>query len=85
MIPFHHELAQTPNPPSHIAFYCQVNSITGGSTPVVRSDVVYDYLSEKHPEILKKFENGVQYTRRVPEVDNHGSAIGRSWKSMFNV
>ena len=24
-IPFHHELAQTPNPPSHICFYCKVN------------------------------------------------------------
>ena len=21
-IPFHHELAQTPNPPSHISFFC---------------------------------------------------------------
>ena len=24
-IPFHHELAQTPNPPSHICFYCRHN------------------------------------------------------------
>jgi len=25
-IPFHHELAQTPNPPDHIMFYCQTNA-----------------------------------------------------------
>lgn len=44
-IPFHHELAQTPSPPSHICFYCQVPSETGGSTPLLRSDLVYDHIA----------------------------------------
>ncbi len=26
-IPFHHELAQTPDPPSHISFYCQRSAV----------------------------------------------------------
>ena len=43
-IPLHHELAQTPNPPSHICFMCQVNKAEGGSTPILRSDAVYNFL-----------------------------------------
>ena len=39
-----------------------------------------------HPKLLEKFEtHGVQYVRVVPEIDDAESAIGRSWKSMFNV
>jgi hypothetical protein len=74
-IPFHHELAQTPYPPSHIAFYCQLKPLTGGSTPLIRSDIVWDYILEKHPELAEKFEKlGVIYTRVVPEVDDASSA-----------
>jgi alpha-ketoglutarate-dependent taurine dioxygenase len=43
-IPFHHELAQTPYPPSHICFYCQVAPEEGGSTPLIRSDLVLNPL-----------------------------------------
>ena len=85
-IPFHHELAQTPNPPSHICFYCSVNAAEGGSTPLIRSDEVYNWLLEKYPEETAKFEQlGVRYVRTVPEIDDPTSAQGRSWKSMFHV
>jgi hypothetical protein len=58
----------------------------GGSTPLIRSDLVLDYIKEKHSELLGKFESlGVRYVRRVPQVDDPSSAIGRSWRSMFNV
>ena len=30
-IPFHHELAQTPNPPTHLMFYCEIPPNTGGA------------------------------------------------------
>ena len=55
-IPFHHELAQTPNPPSHICFYCKENAAPGGSTPLIRSDEVYNWLLENHPAETAKFE-----------------------------
>mmetsp|Transcript_7095 Transcript_7095/g.11951 ORF Transcript_7095/g.11951 Transcript_7095/m.11951 type:complete len:597 (-) Transcript_7095:312-2102(-) len=85
-IPFHHELAQTPNPPSHICFFCQTNAAEGGSTPIIRSDEVFNYLNEKFPDFIKKMEEqGVKYIRTVPEVDDPSSAQGRSWKSMFHV
>eukprot|EP00929_Paragymnodinium_shiwhaense_P014771 TRINITY_DN122732_c0_g1_i1.p1 TRINITY_DN122732_c0_g1~~TRINITY_DN122732_c0_g1_i1.p1 ORF type:complete len:715 (+),score=198.73 TRINITY_DN122732_c0_g1_i1:75-2219(+) len=85
-IPFHNELAQTPKPPSHISFFCTVPSKEGGSTPIVRTDLVCDWLREKHPAVLDKFEKlGVRYIRIVPEEDDASSALGRSWKSTFQV
>ena len=84
-IPFHHELAQTPNPPDHICFYCSVNDAEGGSTPLIRSDMVYDYMNGKYPEFTAKIEElGVKYRKVAPEVDDPSSALGRSWKSMYN-
>ena len=85
-IPFHHELAQTAFPCSHISFFCIENSTVGGSTPILRSDVVYEFLQTHHPKFLADLEKfGVRYVRVVPEFDDAESAIGRSWKSMFNV
>ncbi len=66
-IPFHHELAQTPNPPDHICFYCLINDAEGGSTPLIRSDMVYDYLNGKYPEFIAKIESlGVKYRKVAP-------------------
>ena len=84
-IPFHHELAQTPNPPSHICFFCKLNNAEGGSTPLIRSDMVFKWLQDNHPEFLTKMEGGVKYRKVAPEEDDPSSALGRSWKSMYNV
>jgi hypothetical protein len=65
-IPFHHELAQTPNPPTHICFYGYIKAITGGCTPILRSDIVYDWVLTNYPELAAKFEVGVKYVRRIP-------------------
>ena len=35
-IPFHHEMAQTPNPPAFVFFYCERTALEGGATPLVR-------------------------------------------------
>ena len=84
-IPFHHELAQTPAPPSHICFYCSINDAEGGSTPILRSDTVYEYLHQKYPQFTEKIEKlGVKYIKIAPEEDDPSSALGRSWKSMFH-
>ena len=84
-IPFHHELAQTPFPPSHICFYNKINDAEGGSTPLIRSDTVFNWLSDNYPEVAKKFEElGVRYRKVAPEENDHTSALGRSWKASFN-
>lgn len=85
-IPFHHELAQTPNPPSHICFYCHKNAAEGGATSLIRSDDIYRWMASHLPELLQAFAtHGVQYVRIVPTEDDPSSALGRSWKSMFQV
>ena len=84
-IPFHHELAQTPNPPDHIAFFCQMNNAEGGSTPLIRSDHVHAWLQENHPAFLAKIAEGVKYRKVAPEENDPSSALGRSWKAMYNV
>jgi hypothetical protein len=74
-IPFHHELAQTPNPPDHIMFFCRENAAEGGSTPIIRSDFVYNYLKGKYPDFITEIEaKGVKYMRTVPEIDDPSSA-----------
>jgi len=83
-IPFHHELAQTPAPPTHICFYCRINDAEGGSTPLIRSDMVYDYLISKYPDFVTKIEAlGVKYRKVAPEENDPSSALGRSWKASF--
>jgi len=57
----------------------------GGSTPLIRSDLVYDFIQDKFPQLIPHFETGVRYIRRVPQVDDPTSAIGRSWRSMYKV
>ena len=83
-IPFHHEMAQVPSPPSHVIFYCMVPPKVGGSTPLIDSHHVYQYFSTNHPEFAEKVEQlGLRYVRILPCDDDPTSAIGRGWKSTF--
>lgn len=83
-IPFHHEMAQTPHPPTHLFFFCDEAPAIGGETPILVSHEVYDYLAEKHAAAMSDIESsGVKYIRVLPEEDDPTSAIGRGWKSTF--
>lgn len=82
-IPWHHEMAQTANPPSHILFYCHVPAKEGGATPIVRSDVVMSQLQAAHPKFVESIADGIHYQRVMPEDDDATSAIGRGWKNTF--
>jgi hypothetical protein len=79
-IPFHHELAQTPNPPTHICFFCHdIQDPYAGATPLIRSDSIVEYLQQTSPGFLSKLESlGVKYIKVAPEVDDPTSALGRS-------
>jgi alpha-ketoglutarate-dependent taurine dioxygenase len=84
VIPFHHEMAQTPNPPTHLFFFCERPATTGGETPILISNMVYQQMVEKHPLFMSKLEQlGVKYVRFLSEEDDPSSAIGRGWKSTF--
>ena len=85
-IPFHHEMAQVPNPPKYLFFYCDVQPKAGGETPIIHSNHVYEYFAKTHPEFCKKVEDcGLKYVRVMPAQDDPSSAIGRSWRSTFQV
>lgn len=86
-IPFHHELAQTANPPQYVFFYCQAPPTTGtGQTPLIDSTLVYRFVKENHPEYLKALkEHGVRYSRTLPAADDPSSPIGRSYQNTWNV
>jgi alpha-ketoglutarate-dependent taurine dioxygenase len=83
-IPFHHEMAQVPEPPAYIFFYCDLAPASGGETAIVHSHRVYSRFFEASPTFANKVEKlGVRYIRVMPLEDDPTSAIGRSWKSTF--
>ncbi|CAN0890812.1 Clavaminate synthase-like protein At3g21360 [Linum grandiflorum] len=83
-IPFHHEMAQVPEFPSKLFFFCEVEPGSGGETPIVLSHVVYQKMKDKYPEFVQRLEEqGLMYTRVLGEEDNPNSPIGRGWKSTF--
>jgi alpha-ketoglutarate-dependent taurine dioxygenase len=85
-IPFHHEMAQVPNPPGYIFFYCETPSQTGGATSILHSAEICKTLFDLNPSFADKIEqDGVRYVRVMPEITDNTSAIGRSWKDTFQV
>ncbi len=56
LIPLHNEQAHMEKPPTHIMFYCRDNESEGGSTPMIRSDLVYEFILSKYPDFAKEVE-----------------------------
>lgn len=82
----HHEMAQTPIYPSKLFFFCEIAEMTGGATPLCRSDWVMDRLSTETPHFVARLEaEGVRYTNVMPGTDDAGSGQGRSWRSTLSV
>lgn len=83
-IPFHHEMAQVPEYPAKLFFYCEVEPAVGGETPIVLSHLVYKKMAEQFPDFVKKLEEtGLLYIRILGEDDDPYSPIGRGWHSTF--
>ena len=86
VIPFHHEMAQVPNPPAYVFFFCDIPSAVGGATSIVHSGKVCETFEKLAPTFAKQVEEeGVRYVRVMPEDDDPTSPIGRSWKNTFQV
>lgn len=83
---FHHEMAQTPLFPRWIFFSCEIAAEQGGATPICRSDVLLERLSEERPEFVKACEEkGLKYTNVMPSENDAQSGMGRSWRSTLGV
>ncbi|XP_048771426.1 uncharacterized protein LOC125677414 [Ostrea edulis] len=84
LIPFHHEMAQVPNYPSVLFFYCDIPPTEGGQTPLVPSNLVYKKMVKLESEFVNTLkEKGVIYTRVLPNGDDPTSPIGRGWQSTY--
>ncbi|KAF8400951.1 hypothetical protein HHK36_014254 [Tetracentron sinense] len=83
-IPFHHEMAQVPEFPSKLFFFCEVEPLSGGETPIVLSHLIYETMKERYPEFVERLEeHGLIYTRILGAGDDLSSPIGRGWQSTF--
>ncbi|KAK3789129.1 hypothetical protein RRG08_012751 [Elysia crispata] len=83
-IPFHHEMAQVPTFPKTLLFFCETPPASGGQTPLVLSNKVYQRMVEKFPQYVRDLEEKkVVYTRVLPNGDDMESPIGRGWQSTF--
>ncbi|KAK1578230.1 hypothetical protein Q3G72_028630 [Acer saccharum] len=84
-IGFHHEMAQAPEPPSKLFFFCEVAPTSGGETPIILSHVVYERMRDKYPEFVENLENhGLIYSLLLGKDDDLSYIAGRGWKSTFS-
>jgi hypothetical protein len=79
---FHHEMAQTPIFPKKLFFFCLQPAEEGGETPLCRSDILFERLSERCPQFARDCdEKGLRYSNVMPAENDPKSGMGRSWKS----
>jgi hypothetical protein len=79
-------MAQTPLYPRWIMFSCEVAADEGGATPMCRSDVLFERLSQECPEFAAACQQrGLSYTNVMPDADDAKSGMGRSWRSTLGV
>ena len=82
----HHEMAQTPINPSKLFFFCQATPDEGGTTPICRSDILWDRLREQNPDFADAcLAKGLKYSNVMPAEEDRSSGMGRSWQSTFSV
>uniref|UniRef100_A0A7S2FQQ0 NADP-dependent oxidoreductase domain-containing protein n=2 Tax=Octactis speculum TaxID=3111310 RepID=A0A7S2FQQ0_9STRA len=85
-IPFHHEMAQCAVAPHYVLFYCETPAARGGETPILLSEDVADFVTDRNPSFALDLQRyGVRYRRLMPEETDASSALGRSWKSTLGV
>src|SRR5262249_37603707 len=60
---FHHEMAQTPIFPRKLFFFCLQPAEEGGETPLCRSDILFEHLTERCPKFSRDCdEKGLRYS-----------------------
>ncbi|TQD71135.1 hypothetical protein C1H46_043330 [Malus baccata] len=75
---------QYPEYPSKLLFFCEIEPVSGGETPIVLSHIVYERMKDKHPQFVQKLEDhGLIYTKVLGQDYDPSSAMGRGWKSTF--
>ncbi len=82
----HHEMAQTPIYPGKLFFFCEMAPDEGGTTPLCRSDRLFERIEKELPAFAAACETkGLRYTNVMPAANDAASGQGRSWQSTFGV
>lgn len=85
-IVLHHEMAQTPLTPDWLFFSCSLKAEAGGTTPICRSDDVYQSLATQCPRFLAHCEaQGLYYRQKFAFYPDGTSAQGRSWPHLLGL
>jgi hypothetical protein len=78
------EMALVPQPPSRIAFFCDVPAARGGETSILLSGALHARVAAARPAFLARLEaRGLRYSRVLSEQDDAASAQGRGWRSTY--
>jgi hypothetical protein len=78
----HHEMAQTPVYPSKLFFFCEKPADEGGATPMCRSDILFDRITQECPQFAQDCRTkGLRYSHVMPAANDSASGMGRSWQS----
>jgi hypothetical protein len=81
----HHEMAQTPIYPSKLFFFCQTAPDEGGATPICRSDILWERLTEQLPDFASTCrDKGLKYSLTMAGESDESSGMGRSWQGTFS-
>ena len=81
----HHEMAQTPVFPSKLFFFCEQAAVSGGATPICRSDILLERLQSEIPDFVAACEEkGIRYSQTMPAENDLQSGQGRSWASTLS-
>ena len=63
----HHEMAQTPYYPCHLFFFCEQAAVAGGATPLCRSDVRREKLTQHLPEVAGERRVEAEHSDKLAE------------------
>jgi hypothetical protein len=73
-----------PQPPSRIAFFCDVPAASGGETSILLSGALHARVAAARPDFLARLQaRGLRYSRVLSEQDDAASAQGRGWRSTY--
>lgn len=85
-ISFHNELAQTPEYPQRVFFFCEQPASTGGETAIVHCTALYNEVQRTHPSFIDSLKaHGVTYTLFMTSHDRPDSPIGQGWRATLGV
>ena len=66
-------------------FFCEIEPRSGGETPIILSNRLYEMVLKKYPDFIKRLnEHGLLYKWILHAEDDDSVPVGRGWQSTFS-